>query len=199
MRSSVQLETYALAGARRQGSRQRGVGAGVDGGHGDERVNAPQAESRLLPLGDLRATDDRVDRAGLPETAEPVEGRRSRVFSVPFTAEGGAEAMTAMADDLPQAVVVLSSRLVMGVLRECGKRELAIPGDLSVAGLGDPEWFAIWRPGITTYAPPLAAMGQRAAETLLKLMSNTDEHDEPETVLLPGELRIRGSVAGLHN
>jgi LacI family transcriptional regulator len=61
----------------------------------------------------------------------------------PFSTEGGARAVERIADDLPQALLALSSRLMMGVLRGCGERGISVPDDLSLAGLGDPEWFAI--------------------------------------------------------
>ena len=141
-----------------------------------------------------------VSAAGIPETGldDPApRDRRSRVLTFPFTTDGGASAVARIADDPPRALIALSSRLVMGVLRECGERGIRIPDDLSVAGLGDPEWFAIWQPGLTTYAPPLPEMGRRAAQTLLALMDYDAAPPPPGPMLLPGELRVRGSVRGL--
>ena len=68
----------------------------------------------------------------------------------------------------------MSSRLVMGVLRTVREVGISIPGDLALAGYGDPDWFAIWGPGITTFAQPLADMGAQAAEKLLELISGND-------------------------
>lgn len=109
-----------------------------------------------------------------------------------FSTDGGAAAMRRLGDDLPSAVVALSSRLVMGVLRWAGKSGVRIPEDMSLAGLGDPEWFAIWRPAITTFAPPLADMGRHAARRLIAAMAG--EAPEAGILRLAGEVRTRGSV-----
>jgi LacI family transcriptional regulator len=139
-----------------------------------------------------------IEAAGIPEVESGGRGGpRSRVLVCPFSTEGGAEAIARLADDLPQAVLALSSRLVMGVLRGCGERGIRIPDDLSVAGLGDPEWFAVWQPGITTYAPPLPEMGRRAAETLLALLDGDAPAPPTGPQRLLGSLRIRDSVRGL--
>ena len=141
-----------------------------------------------------------VAAAGIPEVERDGRGGpRSRVLVCPFSTEGGAEALAQLADDLPQAVLALSSRLVMGVLRGCGERNIRIPDDLSVAGLGDPEWFAVWQPGITTYAPPLPEMGRRAAETLLALLDEDAPAPPTGAQRMLGTVRIRQSVRGLRS
>lgn len=141
-----------------------------------------------------------VQAAGLPEV--DIEsgvrgGARSRVLVGPFSTEGGAQAVERIADDLPQTLLALSSRLMMGALRGCGERGISVPDDLSLAGLGDPEWFAIWQPAITTYAPPLPEMGRRAAEALLALINDGPEPPPSGHIRIPGEVRIRRSVRGL--
>lgn len=134
-----------------------------------------------------------VAEAGIPETDERTDRGRSRVLVCPFTPDGGA---AALADDLPHALIALSSRLTLGVLRECGERGIRIPADLSLAGHGDPEWYAVGQPPLTTYAPPLAEMGRRAALTLLDLLG--ERPLTPATPLVvPGRLVVRSSVAGL--
>ncbi|MCM3847033.1 LacI family transcriptional regulator [Pseudonocardia sp. DR1-2] len=165
----------------------RGV---LDAGHTDvvAIVGATQLSTSAERLaGFRRAAED----AGLVE--DGTDGPRFRVLVTEFSADGGAAAMRRLGDDLPSAVVALSSRLVMGVLRWAGEGGVRIPEDMSLAGLGDPEWFAIWRPAITTFAPPLADMGRHAARRLIAAMSG----EEPETGILrlAGEVRTRGSVS----
>ena len=128
--------------------------------------------------------------AGIPETG------RSRVLVCPFTPDGGASALAEIADDLPDALIALSSRLMLGVLRECGHRGIRIPTDMSLAGHGDPDWYAVWQPGITTYAPPLAEMGRIAAETLLNLLDEPGTANAPEPIRVAGTVITRSSVAG---
>ncbi|OLL71432.1 transcriptional regulator, LacI family [Pseudonocardia sp. Ae168_Ps1] len=164
----------------------------IAAGHTDLAVlvGAPELSTSAERLAGFRTA---ADAAGLAEDGP--RGARYRVLVTGFSADGGAAAMARTAGDLPGAVVALSSRLVMGVLRWAGEHEVRIPADLSLAGLGDPEWFAIWQPGITTFAPPLAEMGRRAAHELIAAMG---EEPGPAggTIRLPGELRIRGSVTG---
>jgi LacI family transcriptional regulator len=65
---------------------------------------------------------------------------------------------------------------------------------MSLAGFGDPDWFSIWRPGITTFAPNLTEMGRQAATMLLAKLAG--QATEP-LALIAGKVQIRGSVTGL--
>lgn len=116
---------------------------------------------------------------------------RVRVEHVPLTPDGGARAILNLADDLPTCVIALSSRLVMGVLRQSRELGIEIPRDLSLAGFGDPEWFSIWGPGITTFAPNLTEMGYQAARMLLDKLA---DKSPVRLALIPGTLQKRGSV-----
>lgn len=128
--------------------------------------------------------------AGFDENA--TTGKRLRIVSSDFSAEGGARAMHSLLTDPPQAILPLSSRLVMGALRTARDAGISIPDDLALAGYGDPDWFEIWGPGITTFAPPLAEMGARAAEILLDLING----NEPALTItrIPGEIHLRGTL-----
>lgn len=131
-----------------------------------------------------------AEQAGFSE--DPATGKRLRIVRTDFTAEGGTRAMQTLLPDLPQAILPLSSRLVMGVLKATREAGIRVPEDLSLAGYGDPDWFEIWGPGITTFAPPLAEMGAQAAAILLDLING----HEPTDLLsrIPGTLRIRGTL-----
>jgi LacI family transcriptional regulator len=136
-----------------------------------------------------------AEQAGFDENG--TTGKRLRIVFSDFSAEGGARAMQTLLPDLPQAVLPLSSRLVMGVLKTTREAGIRVPDDLSLAGYGDPDWFEIWGPGITTFAPPLAEMGAQAAELLLDLING----HEPTNLLsrIPGTLRIRGTLTKTSN
>ena len=131
-----------------------------------------------------------AQQAGFDENA--TTGKRLRVVSSDFSAEGGARAMRSLLADPPQAVLPLSSRLVLGVLRTARESGIRIPEDLALAGYGDPDWFEVWGPGITTFAPPLAEMGARAAEILLDLINGGEP--APEVTRIPGAMRLRGTL-----
>ena len=131
-----------------------------------------------------------TEQAGFSENA--TTGKRLRIVYSDFSAEGGASAMQTLLPDPPQALLPLSSRLVMGVLKTTREAGIRVPDDLSLAGYGDPDWFDIWGPGITTFAPPLAQMGAKAAEILLDLING---HEPTDTLSrIPGALRIRGTL-----
>ncbi|MEQ3552115.1 LacI family DNA-binding transcriptional regulator [Pseudonocardia nematodicida] len=162
----------------------------IDAGHRDlvALVGAPELSTSAERLTGFRRA---ATAAGLVEDA--AAGPRYRVLVTEFSADGGAAAMERIADDLPGAVVALSARLVMGALRWAGERGIAIPDDLSLAGLGDPEWFAVWQPPITSFAPALAGMGHRAAQELIAAMTDPASASSG-VVRLPGRVLVRGSV-----
>lgn len=131
-----------------------------------------------------------AEEAGFTENA--TTGKRLRIVFSDFSAEGGAGAMQTLLSDLPQVVMPLSSRLVMGVLKATRESGIRVPDDLSLAGYGDPDWFEIWGPGITTFAPPLAEMGSKAAEVLLDLINGLEPAHAVSRI--PGTLRVRGTL-----
>ncbi|HEY5855901.1 MAG TPA: LacI family DNA-binding transcriptional regulator, partial [Aldersonia sp.] len=131
--------------------------------------------------------------AGLVEDG-PSESRY-RVVAGAFTSEWGREAVHRLALDPPTLVVAASSRIALGVLHACRDLGLAIPGDLSIVAHGDPEWYEVFPPGLTSYAPPLADMGRIAAERILGALDNpSTQSGAPEIVRLPGSIRVRASV-----
>lgn len=165
----------------------------IKAGHRDIAVIAGPMDfstSRDRLSGVLRATEV----AGISEGQHLVDGARLRILHAPLTPDGGALAVSTLAADLPSCLIALSSRLVMGALRECGDRGIRVPEDMSLAGFGDPDWFSIWRPGITTFAPNLTEMGRQAATMLLAKLAG--QATEP-LALIAGKVQIRGSVTGL--
>ena len=116
---------------------------------------------------------------------------RVREVAGAFSAESGARAFADALDDRPDVVVALSSRLVLGVLQAARQHDISVPGDIALAGYGDPDWFSVWGPGITTFSPPLAGMGHRAAALVVELLAGGEETG---IELLPGSLEIRGTT-----
>lgn len=172
----------------------------IDQGHRD--IVALAGPENLSTTRDRLAGFRRAaEWAGLPEVPTANRRRRSgsgvRVITTEFTTEGGKSAIMGIADELPTAVVALSSRLVLGTLAACKVLSVSIPSELSVAGLGDPEWFSVWQPAITTYAPPLAEMGRRASTELLAAIQHWEDRPQPaaEIIRMSGELRVRDSIS----
>ncbi|MCW3767297.1 MULTISPECIES: LacI family DNA-binding transcriptional regulator [Paenarthrobacter] len=131
-----------------------------------------------------------AEAAGFEDS--PTAAKRFRIISSDFSVAGGSEAMTTLLTKPPQAVLPLSSRLVMGVLKTARAHGIRFPDDMALAGYGDPDWFEIWGPGITTFAPPLSEMGAKAAETLLDLINSEDI--DPSINRLPGTIKQRGTM-----
>lgn len=81
---------------------------------------------------------------------------------------------------------------VYGLLRDRG---IAIPQQMSVAGYDDYRMIAEHlHPGLTSAELPYAAMGARAAEKLIRLISGTTKPNEPSRELVSGPVAWRGSV-----
>ncbi|MBD8064800.1 LacI family DNA-binding transcriptional regulator [Devosia sp. PTR5] len=81
---------------------------------------------------------------------------------------------------------------VYGLLRERG---VSIPQQMSVAGYDDYRMIAEHlHPGLTSAELPYAAMGARAADKLLRLISGTTKPNEPECELVSGPVAWRESV-----
>lgn len=139
-----------------------------------------------------------ITSAGIPEVlvSEPSASPRARVVYSDLTIEGGMAAFSAFEDDPPSVVLALNTRLLLGVLTSCQRLGLRVPADVSVAGIGDPGWYAAWSPGITTFSPPLAEMGRRAGQRILELIEDGPERDgSPLVTRLGGELVVRDSVS----
>lgn len=129
--------------------------------------------------------------AGVRDAVNREKGVRFRVFPGQFTRESGYDAMISLEHDLPDAVIAISPRIASGALAAINQLGLHVPRDLSMASYDDPEWFALWQPGMSAVVPPLSAMAESAAERLLALIEG-----EPDsgTQLLPCELVLRGSI-----
>jgi DNA-binding LacI/PurR family transcriptional regulator len=106
----------------------------------------------------------------------------------------------------PTALFATSSELAVGALRVLDERGIAIPSAISLVGFGDPEWFAIWRPPITTVAFPIQDLAVTAASTLLRRIrakggpdhresSDFDAPSMPVQVRLSCHLIVRASTA----
>lgn len=90
----------------------------------------------------------------------------------------------------PTAILVASAPMMRGAIEAAQDAGLAAPRDFSLAGFGDPDWFAIWAPGITTVALPTSGIAQAALEALLH-----EPGAAPDEQLLVNRLMLRGTTA----
>jgi LacI family transcriptional regulator len=78
-------------------------------------------------------------------------------------------------------------------LREAGRR---VPEDVSVVGFDDIQTAAYHTPGLTTVRQPLRAMGELAAETLLKrIAAGANGRSYPRAISVDPALIVRESTA----
>jgi len=92
----------------------------------------------------------------------------------------------------PSAIFCANDPMAAGVMKVAHEENLAIPGDISIAGFDDsPVARQVWPP-LTTVRQPLENMAKMAAETLLCLVRN--ETPDERCVVLDSELLIRQST-----
>ncbi len=90
-------------------------------------------------------------------------------------------------------VVAGNDLLAVGIISAAAELGRRCPADVSVVGFNDMLLAGRLKPPLTTVRIPQYDVGVRAAEMLLALVA--DPGRRPETVLIAGELVVRGSTA----
>ena len=87
-----------------------------------------------------------------------------------FTVEGGEQAVEALFDRAPQptAIVTVNDQMAVGALTAAHRRELSVPGDLTIVGFGDTIAARQTWPPLTTVSVPHNEMGAIAMRGLLE-------------------------------
>lgn len=176
----LEASTPVVELARRSGSNA------VDSVVADERAGAYAATMHLLGLGHQRigfisgplAFSTARERqagyrqalaaAGCPEEPTLV---RLGTFDRTFGHTAASELLSARHP--PTAILAASNELLIGVMRAAYAHGAAIPESLSVIGFGNPDWFALAHPPVTTVALPMEEMAAAAAQHLLRRMRAT--------------------------
>lgn len=94
------------------------------------------------------------------------------------------------------ALFAFNDVCAMGAIRAIHEHGLRVPQDVSVVGFDDIESAAYQNPGLTTVRQPLRAMGKAAAQTVLRRISEKENHDNAEVIFEP-ELIVRGTTGAL--
>jgi DNA-binding LacI/PurR family transcriptional regulator len=95
------------------------------------------------------------------------------------------------ADVQPTALIAATDQLALGALEAAREAGLRVPEDVSLVGYDDVPGAAWSRPALTTVRQPLLEQGEVAG----RLLSGAADGRE---VILPVELVVRGSTAGVH-
>ena len=117
-----------------------------------------------------------------------------RVIEKPYGIEFGREAMRVLLKHPtpPSAVIGGNDLLALGALLECQAKGLNVPRDISIAGFDDIDLACHISPTLTTMRVPTTAMGQQAADYLLRRLSGESVVSEKA---LDVELIVRASTA----
>jgi LacI family transcriptional regulator len=189
---------------------RRSASDAVDSVTGDERRGVEAVVDHLAGLGHtsiamiagppgLSTTDDRA--GGFESACRRLRLRKRDcpVLHGPYGIGWGREAITRILRDHPDvtAVFASSSQLAMGALEALRGVGVGVPGDMSLVGFLNPEWFDVASPPLTTYDLPLKDMGGMAAQLLLqRIREGADSAArEPRTVRIEGRMVIRESTA----
>ena len=100
----------------------------------------------------------------------------------------------------PTALLLGSNALTVGALRALRDAGLEMPRDLSLIGFGDPSWYALWNPGITTVGTPLVEMAEAASSALMRQLTSLAEVPERGNAhfSIDATFVLRGTTAPPH-
>ena len=131
--------------------------------------------------------DQTVGQLGLPEVIA--------LEAAAFDEDAGYAAAQTLFAEHPRitGVVAGNDLLAIGIIAAAAEQGRSCPADISVVGFNDMLLASRLQPPLTTIRIPQYEVGSRAAELLLALVDDPDKH--PETVLISGDLIVRGSTA----
>lgn len=131
--------------------------------------------------------DETVQRLGLPEVAA--------LEASAFDEQAGYAAAQTLLTEHPRitGVVAGNDLIAVGIIVAAAERGRNCPRDISVVGFNDMLLAGRLQPPLTTIRIPQYDVGTRAAELLMALVAEPARR--PETVLISGELVVRGSTA----
>jgi len=95
-------------------------------------------------------------------------------------------------DELPTAIFAANDLMAIGALKAFTQLKVRIPKEVSIIGFDNIPFSDCTYPPLTTISQPTYLMGQKAVETLLKLI---DKKRIKKSVELETELIERGSVS----
>ncbi|HER23654.1 MAG TPA: LacI family transcriptional regulator, partial [Candidatus Atribacteria bacterium] len=94
-------------------------------------------------------------------------------------------------DDLPTAIFSANDLMAIGALKAFAQLKLRVPEDISIIGFDNISFSDCTYPPLTTIAQPTYLMGQKAVETLLKVIN---KQKIKKSIELETELIERDSV-----
>lgn len=113
-----------------------------------------------------------------------------------FSEKGGYDGMLRFLASAQRPTAVFSANNVMtvGALRALHAMRVRVPAEMSLIGFDDLSFATLLRPPLTIIDRPMEEQGVLAARLLLTRLVD-HSNDEPNRVVLPVELVVRGSTA----
>ncbi|MGW5718130.1 LacI family DNA-binding transcriptional regulator [Amycolatopsis sp. NPDC003865] len=143
----------------------------------------------------ITTADDRLDgyRDGLRATGRKFSAKLVRRCE--FRETGGREAAARLLTrpDPPDALLVSSSTMSVGVLQALAELGLRSGRDVGIVSFDDAPWATLISPALTVVAQPAHAMGRLAARLLLARIG--DGSRATTTTTMAAQLIVRGSSA----
>lgn len=139
----------------------------------------------------LRGFKDAFRRRRVPLPRQLIEV--GPALSADFGYEATERLLRLPVPERPTAVVAGGNLVLIGVLRACRARQVAVGAHIGVVSCDDVPLAELHEPPITVIARDTVEMGRRAAELLLR-RTRSREDDGPSTVLLPTTLLVRAST-----
>lgn len=139
----------------------------------------------------IRGFEQELEFAGLSTDLVLRRGK------APVSYEHGSEAIGILLERSPdiEAVFAVSDLSAVGVVMECQRRGVDVPGQLSVMGFGDFDIGREINPALTTIHVDFHALGVRAGELLLDLLAG--QHAETSEIIDVGlSVLERSSIRG---
>jgi LacI family transcriptional regulator len=144
-----------------------------------------------------------IGQASLSTSADRVEGWRKsmRKAKLPapaclvgegdWSSDSGYSVAKKLLELAPRPTAIFAGNFLMmtGALRALKERGLRCPADVQVVSSDDSEWLDVFTPPITTVVQPSFAMGEHAADLLLKRMQQPSR--KFENIVLNPELHVR--------
>lgn len=131
--------------------------------------------------------------AGFKSAFENCEGRMLGIYQVPAFEDEGSQLMKEILEKEPtvDAVVCSSALLATGAYKTLKMKGIRMPSEMGFVCFDDPSWAGFVDPPVTALRQPAAAIGEAAAELLMKRIE--DPSRMVSEIVLQGELIERGS------
>lgn len=118
------------------------------------------------------------------------------VFVAPLADPAQAAVAARLGRNRPDAIIAGNGQLLRGAYRALQEARTHLPVDLALSGFDNEPWTELVEPGITVIAQPVYDIGASAMNLLLERLKGPET--PRRTLVLPGQLVVRGSSAGPH-